>query len=106
MNRIVPGIDSLDQHVQQLHQGPEAYRPSCCPRCGKAGLHRHPEPRLLAGTNFADVGWAYDPGTGRTVLLCAIDNLGKGAAGSAVHCMNLMCGFDETTALDSLSVFP
>jgi len=50
----------------------------------KSGLHRHPEPRLLAGTNYADVGWEYDPATGRTVLLSALDNLGKGAAGSAV----------------------
>ncbi len=72
----------------------------------KAGLHRHPEPRLLAGTNYADVGWAYDPDTGRTVLLCAIDNLGKGAAGSAVQCMNLMCGFEETTALTFGGMYP
>ncbi len=70
------------------------------------GLHRHPEPRLLAGTNHADVGWEYDPATGRTVLLAAIDNLGKGAAGSAVQCMNLMCGFDETTALTFGGIYP
>ena len=72
----------------------------------KSGIHRHPEPRLLAGTNYADVGWEYDPATGRTVLLCAIDNLGKGAAGSAVQCMNLMCGFDETTALTFGGIYP
>ena len=72
----------------------------------RAGLHRHPEPRLLAGTNFADVGWAYDPDTGRAVLLCSIDNLGKGAAGSAVQCMNLMCGFDEMTALRFGGMYP
>jgi len=72
----------------------------------KAGIHRHPEPRLLAGTNYADVGWEYDPATGRAVLLCAIDNLGKGAAGSAVQCMNLMCGFDETTALTFGGIYP
>jgi N-acetyl-gamma-glutamyl-phosphate/LysW-gamma-L-alpha-aminoadipyl-6-phosphate reductase len=72
----------------------------------RTGLHRHPEPRLLAGTNFADVGWAYDPDTGRAVLLCAIDNLGKGAAGSAVQCMNLMCGFEETTALTFGGLYP
>lgn len=69
-------------------------------------LHRHPEPRLLAGTNYADVGWEYDPATGRTVLLSALDNLGKGAAGSAVQCMNLMCGFDETTALTFGGIYP
>ncbi len=72
----------------------------------KSGLHRHPEPRLLAGTNYADVGWEYDPFTGRTVLLCALDNLGKGAAGSAVQCMNLMCGFNETTALTFGGIYP
>lgn len=69
-------------------------------------LHRHPEPRLLAGTNYADVGWEYDPVTGRAVLLCALDNLGKGAAGSAVQCMNLMGGFDESTGLTFGGIYP
>ncbi len=72
----------------------------------KTGIHRHPEPRLLAGTNYADVGWEYDPNTGRTVLICAIDNLGKGAAGSAVQCMNLMCGFEETIGLMFGGIYP
>jgi len=72
----------------------------------KGGIHRHPEPHLLTGTNFADVGWEYNPATGRTVLLAALDNLGKGAAGSAVQCMNLMCGFEETTALTFGGIFP
>ncbi len=72
----------------------------------KGGIHRHPEPRLLAGTNYADVGWEYDPNTGRAVLLGAIDNLGKGASGSAVQCMNLMCGLDELTGLDFSGTYP
>jgi N-acetyl-gamma-glutamyl-phosphate/LysW-gamma-L-alpha-aminoadipyl-6-phosphate reductase len=72
----------------------------------KSGIHRHPEPRILGGTNYADVGWEYDPATGRAVLLCAIDNLGKGAAGTAVQCMNLMCGFEETTALTFGGIYP
>ncbi len=72
----------------------------------KNGMHRHPEPRLLSGTNYADVGWEYDPATGRTVLLCAIDNLGKGAAGTAIQCMNLMCGVEETTALTFGGIYP
>lgn len=72
----------------------------------RTGLHQHPEPRLLAGTNFADVGWAYDPATGRTVFLSALDNLGKGAAGTAVQCMNIMCGFEETTALTFGGIYP
>ncbi len=72
----------------------------------KSGIHAHPEPRLLAGTNYADVGWDYDPATGRAVLLCALDNLGKGAAGSAVQCLNLMCGFEETTGLTWGGMYP
>jgi N-acetyl-gamma-glutamyl-phosphate/LysW-gamma-L-alpha-aminoadipyl-6-phosphate reductase len=72
----------------------------------KHSLHRHPEPRLLAGTNYADVGWDYDPATGRAALLCALDNLGKGAAGSAVQCMNLMCDFDEKMALGFGGIYP
>ena len=72
----------------------------------KNGLHRHPEPRILAGTNLADVGWEYDPATGRAALICALDNLGKGAAGSAVQCLNLMCDFPETTGLDFGGIYP
>jgi N-acetyl-gamma-glutamyl-phosphate/LysW-gamma-L-alpha-aminoadipyl-6-phosphate reductase len=72
----------------------------------KAGVFRHPEPRIVAGTNYADVGWEYDPVTGRAVLLCAIDNLGKGAAGSAVQCMNLMCDFNETDGLTFGGFYP
>ena len=72
----------------------------------KAGIHRHPEPKWLAGTNFADVGWELQPETGRIVSLAAIDNLGKGAAGSAVQCMNLMLGFEETAGLTFMGLHP
>jgi N-acetyl-gamma-glutamyl-phosphate/LysW-gamma-L-alpha-aminoadipyl-6-phosphate reductase len=72
----------------------------------KTGLHRHPEPKWLAGTNYADVGWDYDPTSGRLVAMAAIDNLGKGAAGSAVQCMNIMAGFDETCGLAFVGLHP
>ncbi|HVO44128.1 MAG TPA: N-acetyl-gamma-glutamyl-phosphate reductase [Aggregatilineales bacterium] len=72
----------------------------------KTGVHRHPEPKFLAGTNFADVGWESQPETGRVVALAAIDNLGKGAAGSAVQCMNLMLGFEETAGLGFAGLHP
>lgn len=66
----------------------------------RTGLHRYPEPKLLAGSNWCDVGFATDPADPRhVVMIAAIDNLMKGAAGSAVQCMNLMCGFDETEGL-------
>jgi LysW-gamma-L-alpha-aminoadipyl-6-phosphate/LysW-L-glutamyl-5-phosphate reductase len=65
----------------------------------RAGIHRYPEPKLLAGTNWCDIGFEVDPDTGRIVIMSAIDNLMKGAAGSAVQCMNIMCGFEETESL-------
>lgn len=72
----------------------------------RGGLYRHPEPKLLAGTNLADVGWELEPRSGRLVALAAIDNLGKGAAGSAVQCMNLMCGLDEAAGLGFSGLHP
>lgn len=72
----------------------------------KTGVYRVPEPKILAGSNYADVGFELDEKTGRVVSICAIDNLMKGAAGSAVQCMNVMCGFDERTALDFPGLHP
>lgn len=72
----------------------------------RSGAFRHPDLKLLDGTNFADLGWARDERGGRLVVLSAIDNLGKGAAGSAVQCLNLMCDFPETTGLEFAGIFP
>lgn len=65
----------------------------------RRGVYRVPEPKILAGTNYADIGFDLDAESGRVVSMAAIDNLMKGAAGSAVQAMNLACGFDETTGL-------
>ncbi len=70
------------------------------------GIHREPEPKILAGTNFCDVGFAPDPEHRRTVLLGALDNLGKGAAGAAVQCFNVRAGLPETTGLGFLGLHP
>jgi N-acetyl-gamma-glutamyl-phosphate/LysW-gamma-L-alpha-aminoadipyl-6-phosphate reductase len=70
------------------------------------GIYRYPEPKILAGSNYADVGFEYDPETGRIVALCAIDNLMKGAAGTAVQCMNLMMGWEETMGLGFAGLHP
>jgi N-acetyl-gamma-glutamyl-phosphate reductase len=58
-----------------------------------------PDLHGVARTNFCDIGVAFDANTGRAVVVSAIDNLGKGAAGQAVQNMNLMFGFDETAGL-------
>jgi [amino group carrier protein]-6-phospho-L-2-aminoadipate/5-phospho-L-glutamate reductase len=70
------------------------------------GIHREPEPKILAGTNFCEIGFAADDHVGRVVLLSALDNLGKGAAGAAVQCLNVRAGFPETTGLGFLGLHP
>lgn len=65
----------------------------------KKGIFRYPEPKLVAGTNFCDIGFELDRRNSRLVVFSAIDNLVKGAAGSAVQSMNLMLGIEETTGL-------
>jgi N-acetyl-gamma-glutamyl-phosphate/LysW-gamma-L-alpha-aminoadipyl-6-phosphate reductase len=72
----------------------------------RAGLYRYPEPKILSGTNFADVGFELDAATGRVVALCAIDNLMKGAAGTAMQCANLMTGWPETMGLEFPGLHP
>ena len=71
-----------------------------------SGLYRFPEPKILAGTNFCDVGFAVDPHAGRVVAVAALDNLMKGAAGTAVQCMNLVAGYPETMGLEFLGLHP
>ena len=41
MVRMLPGIQTVEQHQQRLRDDPDGYRPERCPRCGKAGLHHH-----------------------------------------------------------------
>ena len=71
-----------------------------------AGLYRYPEPKILAGTNFCDLGFALDAHANRVVAVAALDNLMKGAAGTAVQCMNLVAGYPETMGLDFLGLHP
>lgn len=73
---------------------------------GQSGIHRYPEPGILAGTNFCDVGFERDPDTNRVVAMSALDNLMKGAAGQAVHALNLMSGFRETAGLEFTGLHP
>lgn len=72
----------------------------------RRGLYRYPEPKILAGTNFCDIGFAKDPDSKRLVVISAIDNLMKGAAGSAVQAMNIMMGWPEDTGLTFLGLHP
>ncbi len=65
-----------------------------------------PELREVRGTNRCAIGWHWDERTARAVIVTAIDNLGKGAAGQAIQCMNLLLGLPETTGLDAPALVP
>jgi LysW-gamma-L-alpha-aminoadipyl-6-phosphate/LysW-L-glutamyl-5-phosphate reductase len=72
----------------------------------REGAFRYPEPKLLAGTNFCDIGFERDPHSKRLVVMSALDNLGKGAAGQAVQAFNIMHALPETTGLEFAGLFP
>lgn len=72
----------------------------------RSGIHRYPEPKLLAGTNYCDIGFERDSDSNRLVVISAIDNLMKGAAGQAVQNLNLMLGLPETTGLEFPGLHP
>ena len=65
-----------------------------------------PETRWVEGSNFVDIGFIIDDRTKRVIMVGAIDNLVKGAAGQAVQNMNLIFGLDEKTGLTGMPVFP
>lgn len=70
------------------------------------GIYRYPEPKLLAGTNYCDIGFARDEKSNRLVVISAIDNLMKGAAGQAVQAFNIMHGFQENEGLEFPGLHP
>lgn len=65
-----------------------------------------PETRWVEGSNFADVNFRIDERTNRIIMMGAIDNVVKGAAGQAVQNMNLMFGLEENTGLQMIPIFP
>ena len=65
-----------------------------------------PETKWVEGSNYVDIGFQIDPRTGRIILMGALDNLVKGAAGQAVQNMNLLFGFDEAEGLSLVPMFP
>jgi N-acetyl-gamma-glutamyl-phosphate/LysW-gamma-L-alpha-aminoadipyl-6-phosphate reductase len=72
----------------------------------RSGIYRYPEPKVLVGSNFCDVGFALDEDGGRVVLIAALDNLVKGSAGNAIQSVNLAVGAPEGTALEFPGLHP
>src|SRR5262245_27837457 len=89
---LKPGTSS--QHVEAALTAAHANAPFVRLTGGQL-----PEIKHVAHTNFCDIGWTVDPASARIVLVAVIDNLVKGAAGSAVQNLNVMLGLDERTGL-------
>jgi N-acetyl-gamma-glutamyl-phosphate reductase len=91
--RVRPGTDAEALlRIFEQRYGTEAFI-----RLYEAG--RAPDLRSTQHTNFCDIGVTADAATGRAVVVSAIDNLVKGAAGQAVQNLNLMFGWPETEGL-------
>ena len=65
-----------------------------------------PQTKHLSGTNLAEVAASVDERSGKVIVVSALDNLGKGAAGQALQNANLMLGFEETAGLSTTGILP
>jgi N-acetyl-gamma-glutamyl-phosphate/LysW-gamma-L-alpha-aminoadipyl-6-phosphate reductase len=99
-----PGTGERD--VWQAYRSAYAGKPFLRIVKQSSGFYRYPEPKILAGTNFCEIGFEKDARSDRLVVLGAIDNLVKGTAGNAVQCLNLMAGFPEAEGLEFPGLHP
>jgi [amino group carrier protein]-6-phospho-L-2-aminoadipate/5-phospho-L-glutamate reductase len=72
----------------------------------RSGVYRYPEPKILVGSNYCDIGFELDRDQQRVVVIAALDNLMKGAAGNAVQALNCMCEWDESIGLTFPGLHP
>jgi len=72
----------------------------------RQGVYQLPEPKVVMGSNYCDVGFSVTGDGCRLTLLAALDNLMKGSAGNAVQCLNLVAGWDEATGLEFAGLHP
>ena len=98
--------DITEKDVWKIFREDYAHEPFIRIVKERSGIHRYPEPKLLVGTNYCDIGFERDPDSNRLVVISAIDNLMKGAAGQAVQNFNLMLGLAETTGLEFPGLHP
>lgn len=97
---LVPGVtpEEVDQAFYEMYQQEYFIR-----LLGRGG---YPAVKNTRGSNFCDIGWHIDPRTNRVIVVSAIDNLVKGAAGQAVQNFNAMFGFAENTGLTKIALYP
>jgi N-acetyl-gamma-glutamyl-phosphate/LysW-gamma-L-alpha-aminoadipyl-6-phosphate reductase len=98
--------DLDEREVWQMYREDYGDEPFVRLVTSRRGVYRYPEPKILSGANYCDIGFVSDAGQRRLVVIAAIDNLMKGAAGNAVQTMNVMYGFPETMGLEFPGLHP
>ncbi|HST48459.1 N-acetyl-gamma-glutamyl-phosphate reductase [Jatrophihabitans sp.] len=103
----VPVVEGVDERTLRLRYR-EFYRDERFVRVvtTRTGLYRLPEPKILTGTNYCDVGFAVDEQHQQVLAIAALDNLVKGGAGNAVQCLNIRFGLPEHAGLDFIGLHP
>lgn len=99
---------ATERELWEMYRGAYGAEPFVRIVAQKTGPYRLPEPKILAGSNYCDVGFVVDEDSpsNRVVVVAALDNLMKGAAGSAVQSMNVMMGWEETAGLEFAGLHP
>lgn len=72
----------------------------------KKGPYKLPDPKIVLGTNYCDIGFEIDIRAKRLILFSAIDNMIKGASGQGIQCLNILMGIPEKTGLESIGFHP
>jgi N-acetyl-gamma-glutamyl-phosphate/LysW-gamma-L-alpha-aminoadipyl-6-phosphate reductase len=103
---VFPGQKLTEREVWKLYRQAYGSEPFIRLVKDRKGIYRYPEPKILSGSNFCDIGFEWDPSAERLVVISALDNLMKGAAGTAVQAMNLMLGWPEETGLGFVGLHP
>jgi len=102
--RLHDAVDEVALHrLYRRHYGAEPFVRLVAHR---RGVHRLPEPKMLSGTNFCDVGFSLATDGRGVVVVAALDNLVKGGSGNAVQCLNIRAGWPERTGLEFGGLYP
>jgi N-acetyl-gamma-glutamyl-phosphate/LysW-gamma-L-alpha-aminoadipyl-6-phosphate reductase len=72
----------------------------------KKGPYKLPNPKIVLGTNYCDIGFEIDTRAKRLIMFSAIDNMIKGASGQGIQCLNILMGISEKTGLESIGFHP
>jgi N-acetyl-gamma-glutamyl-phosphate/LysW-gamma-L-alpha-aminoadipyl-6-phosphate reductase len=103
---VFPNGPVSNGDLWQAYRGSYEEEPFVRMAAGGGGVYRYPEPKAVAGTNIAEVGFEVDAANKRLVVFSAIDNMMKGSAGQAVHAANVALGIEETAGLELTGFHP